>query len=499
MTEWLSKREMNDVVPAEQDAHPSPVPTRVVSNGEYVPLPQTPNQKKVEARIDDLGDRYGKKVGLDRRDFLKTASGMAAAFLAMNEVYGGLFDVGEAEASDFGAAGERASGLAGQLIFDAQTHFNRDDLHDPEPIDVGKFAAKHWNPDMLDEMGIIHKRFQFEYYLKEVYLDSDTKAALLSTVPFADRPWLITNEQAARSRALVNGIAGSRRMLCHSGFTPGRPGWTDHVDEAIELYKPDSWKGYTIGDPLKPGDSKHPWRLDDEKLVYPFYEKIQKAGINTVCIHKGLIARDYEKAIPGIWKHATVDDVGKAARDWPGINFIIYHSALRPFIEIPDRDAAEFEETGYIRWVSDLAKIPEKFGVNNVYGELGTSFANTVVTHPRLCAAMLGTLIKGLGANRVIWGTDSTWYGSPQWQIEALRRLEVPEDMQERHGFAPLGGASSAVKNAIFWGNSAKIYGLDAADTHGALQNDSIDAIRSEYQVSGIKRSNHAYGYVHKG
>ncbi|WP_288371447.1 prolipoprotein diacylglyceryl transferase family protein, partial [uncultured Marinobacter sp.] len=45
---------------------------------------------------------------------------------------------------------------------------------------------------------------------------------------------------------------------------------------------------YTIGDPLSAG-TKYPWRLDDEKLVYPFYEKVLKAGINTICIHKGLM------------------------------------------------------------------------------------------------------------------------------------------------------------------------------------------------------------------
>ena len=32
----------------------------------------------------------------------------------------------------------------------------------------------------------------------------------------------------------------------------------------IERFRPDSWKGYTIGDPLAPSNAKHPWRLDDE-------------------------------------------------------------------------------------------------------------------------------------------------------------------------------------------------------------------------------------------
>ncbi|MEE3327499.1 MAG: amidohydrolase family protein [Myxococcota bacterium] len=499
MSNWLSDDEMKRVTGAEADAFSGPVPTRVVSNGEFSPIPQTGSQRQVAERINELGDELGNKAGLSRRDFLKTASGMAVAFLAMNEVYGDLFRVNAAEASEMDAAGERAANLAAQRIFDDQTHFNRDDLSNPEPIDVGHYAAKHWNPGLIDEMGIIHKRFQFENFLKEIYLDSDTDVALLSTVPFEDRPWLLSNEQMKLSRDLVNGISGSRRLLIHSAFTPGIDGWMDDVDTCIEEIKPDSWKGYTIGDPLAPANSKHPWRLDDEKLVYPFYEKIQKAGINTVCVHKGLIPQDYEKSMPGVWRYATVEDLGQAAQDWPGINFVIYHSAWRAFIENPEAEAREFEETGYIRWVSDLAAIPEQYGVSNVYGEIGTSFANTVVTQPRLCAGMIGTLLKGLGEDHVLWGTDSTWYGSPQWQIEAFRRLEMPEDLQASRGFAALGDATSPLKNRVFWDNGAALYGLTNEDLLGQLDGDAIQEMKTEYIARGGQRSNKTYGYVIPG
>ena len=74
---------------------------------------------------------------------------------------------------------------------------------------------------------------------------------------------------------------------------------------------------------------------------------------------------------------------------------------------------------------------------------------------------MIGMLLKGLGADKVLWGTDSVWYGSPQWQIESLRRLEIPEDMQRKHGFKPLGPADGPVKTAIFGANSAKMYKYD--------------------------------------
>ena len=95
---------------------------------------------------------------------------------------------------------------------------------------------------------------------------------------------------------------------------------------------------------------------------------------------------------------------------------------------------AEFDRTGQIDWVTQLAEVPAKFDVSNVYAELGTTFGSCAVTHPKLAAAVLGTLIKGMGADHVVWGTDSVWYGSPQWQIEAFRRIEIPEAMQKAHG-----------------------------------------------------------------
>ena len=183
--------------------------------------------------------------------------------------------------------------------------------------------------------------------MKEIFVDSDTKVALLSGAPLDDPTWdLLTNDQIAAARTAVNRISGSRRLLGHAVFTPKRQGWMEEVDRAIATLKPDSWKGYTIGDPLFPSKLASYWWLDDDKLVYPFYEKAVKAGITTVCIHKGLLPADYETSWPGVWEYATVKDVGKAAKDWPKINFVMYHAALRPFLEKPDAALAEFEQDG---------------------------------------------------------------------------------------------------------------------------------------------------------
>jgi hypothetical protein len=495
MPHYLSDEEMRRTAPAELASFQSPVPTQIVSNGEFNPLPQTREQQRVEARIKELSEDLGPRHGLNRRQFLASSAGMAAAFLAMNEVFGRVFDVSLAEAQQPGVAAERSAALAGQFIVDVQTHFVRDDFKQAGLLDLAKYAKQNWNPAIAGENDLA--RYKFENYVKEVFVDSDTKVALLSGAPFDDPTWdLLTNDQIAAARGAINRIAGARRLLGHAVFTPKKAGWMDQVDRAIAELKPDSWKGYTIGDPLFPSKAGSFWRLDDEKVVYPFYEKAVKAGINTICIHKGLLPLDYQTSWPNVWEYATVSDLGKAAKDWPKLNFVIYHGALRAFLEPPDAALAEFDQTGRIKWSTDLAEIPAKFGVSNVYGEVGTAFANSAVANPRFAAAFIGTLVRGLGADHVLWGSDSVWYGSPQWQIEALRRLEIPDEMQKKHSFAPLGSANGVVKSAIFGGNAARLYNINQRAALGTITNDKIAAIKSEYVANGGLRSNTRYGYV---
>ena len=495
MSIWLDKRTRARLRSAEEAAYQSPLPMRVVSNGEHVPPPQTPSQRQVELELARIAERNGARLGMDRRGFLASAAGIAAGLMAMNKVHGALFQVAPSEVEDPAAAAAARTALDHQFIFDVQLHFVHD-AYSFEGLLGLRELAKQWN-DRLQGEQVTFDKYKFDNFVKEVYLDSQTDIGLLSGAPSDDLDnWFLSNRQLAEARAVVNAVAGSRRLLCHSVFTPGRPGWLDDLDRAIEELRPDSWKGYTIGDPLQP--SQWPWRLDDEKLVYPAYERMRKAGITTVCIHKGLLPEDYANAFPEQWQYAKVDDVGQAAKDWPDLRFVIYHSGLKPFGTLPEAHLQRFEETGRIDWVTDLAEIPERFGVDNVYAELGTTFASSAVVHPRHCAALLGTLISGMGKDHVLWGTDSVWYGSPQWQIEAFRRIEIPEDMQQARGFAPLGPADGPVRNAILGHNAARLYGieLDQAGKPADLHGDTFARLRADYQAAGIQPSNRAYGYV---
>jgi uncharacterized protein len=417
----------------------------------------------VVREIHRLADYHGKRLGMNRREFIKSQMGLAASFLALNSVFGHFFTVNLAEASEPGVAREQIERYSDQFIFDVQVHYLHDEFPSPEDLLSLREAADDWNPHLEDEDHTFSD-IQFENFFQEVFENSQTTVAVLSNAPNDDKQaWFLSNEQALATREKVNSRTGKRSLLAHAVFTPGQPGWMEELDKALDL-KPDAVKGYTIGDPN--GESKYPWRLNDEKMVYPAFEKMQKAGIKNVCIHKGLLPIGYEDEMsPEKVTYANVDDVGPAARDWPDLNFIIYHSAIEKLIPQVE-DAKAFRETGRIKWVTDLSEIPEKYGVNNVYAELGAVFATSCVAHPELCAGILGTLIKAMGPEHVCWGTDSVWFGSPQWQIEALRRFEIPESIQKEHGFEPLGAADGKVKNMIFGENSARLYNLDLSDYH---------------------------------
>jgi hypothetical protein len=125
---------------------------------------------------------------------------------------------------------------------------------------------------------------------------------------------------------------------------------------------------------------------------------------------------------------------------------------------------------------------------------LGQLFAWTTVAEPRLTAALMGMLVKGLGADHVLWETDAVWTGAPQWQIEGLRRLEIPEDMQKKYGFQPLGPADGPTKTAVFGGNAAGLYNFDKrADL---APPDRFAEIKADSVRSGSGRSNLRYGWV---
>src|SRR5260221_2278837 len=201
----LSDDERAGLVPAELAANPTPVPTQVVSSDEFLPIPQTDRQKNVEARMNGLAYDYGARNGLSRRRFFQTAAGMATAFVAMNEVYGPLYGATPAEAKSVDLAQARAASLADQFVMDVHTHLLRDDTRLEGFVRGSEAVGKAgWNPELAGKPQTLED-LKYANWFKEVYLDSDTKVALISSSPSEEpRDRVLTTDMRAAAPAQAN-------------------------------------------------------------------------------------------------------------------------------------------------------------------------------------------------------------------------------------------------------------------------------------------------------
>src|SRR5262249_15781662 len=152
----------------------SPIRTQGVSKEEFLPRPQSKQQRQWETLIGELAEEKSRKLGMPRRDFLRTSMGMATAFLASNLVYGKYWDVDEAETLD-AAATEEKFPKGEYFIVDVQTHF------------TDGVALGFRNAEFVRNMGFQLKNnadaYSFTNYVKEIFFDSETSMAVISGVP----------------------------------------------------------------------------------------------------------------------------------------------------------------------------------------------------------------------------------------------------------------------------------------------------------------------------
>jgi hypothetical protein len=470
---------------------PVPIPARIASNEEFIPPVQSPQQKEYEARLAAISERAAQRQGLSRRDFLRTGSGTAAALVALNEVFGPCYDVEAAEVEDQKAFAERWP--KDQFIFDVQTHH----------VDV----SRKWYDDtpegkqVLRFFQLLRPRLKPEeslellnrvHYVKEVFGDSDTVMAIISGVP--SREWdknPLPPDQMVATRKYVNDLAGSQRVLSHGLLRPnlGEKELVEMERQVKEL-KIDAWKMYT-GAEL----GEKAWFMDDEKVAYPFWEKTKKLGVKNLCVHKGLPLGFFNE------KACMPNDLEKAAKDWPELNFIVYHSGYRGtgFAAAGTGDKVKDPKTDdpqEIPWISEILRILKKNPkIKNIYFELGSTFGQLSSARPDTCLHMLGQMIQLAGADHILWGTDSIWGGSPQSQIERLRRLKMKPELMEKYKYPEL---SDEIKDQILGLNAAKLFNIDPKAKRQAIKADKLTQLREEYRQNPSP-SNTQYGWVWVG
>jgi uncharacterized protein len=135
----------------------------------------------------------------------------------------------------------------------------------------------------------------------------------------------------------------------------------------------------------------------------------------------------------------------------------------------------------------------QQAGLKNIYMELGSTFGQLVTTNPTACAHLLGQMIGAFGVDHVLWGTDSIWYGTPQWQIEAFRRFEMPASLVEKHRYAPL---TRGEKEQIFGLNAARVFGVDVTAKRNEIPKDYLSRMKMAYLDEGSRPSHRWYGWV---
>jgi predicted TIM-barrel fold metal-dependent hydrolase len=477
------------------------------SNGEYF-HPQTPEEAKLRAEIMRRGDEEARHRGLDRREFMWSAAGMAVALSAINELGCGTKNKnapgGSGPGADAGTAcfnpGANGSNLTGnEFIMDVQTHcFDNGEWRTRNivyPAFLGTFANCSDETVALDCLNQAH-------YAELFFIDSDTTMTVITAWPAAqcyqERSLLgnpatacglpLSNEAMRGLREWLNTKLMSQRCINQFQVMPN-----DRIERQIDgmyaavndpTWKCGSWKAYPAwtSDTYPAADGSAQGYYLTDPIGIAFIEAGLKLGVPNFAVHKGL-------PIPGFdMLHNEPTDVGPVARMYPHANFVIYHSGINaracasggvlcsltptPTETVPYDDTVdEHSLTGVNVLIRSLLApngdrskavianpdMGETFRPHNVYAEMGSAWRQ-VMTNTTQAQHYIGKLLKYLGPDNIVWGTDCILGGSPQSQIMAFRGFTISQQFQDMYGYPQI---TDDMKAKIFGLNAARLYRID--------------------------------------
>jgi predicted TIM-barrel fold metal-dependent hydrolase len=426
------------------------------SNAEYDPDPLTPVMLEAIKRARAESERNARRIGMSRRQFLLSLCGAATTLIALNACTreelgrepGGSYKVSPEASVDEEAARDALGGE--EFIFDIQGHLLEYDLNRA----VNSEGAEFWSYFPQQDCGADDPRdcFSIEQFLDLMFIRSDTSMVVISALPIAPEGSPLSLEVMEETRRVAEALCRDDRILLHAQALPNVGELQANLDamEAVVRSHPiKAWKVFTNYPDLYLHNDDA-WRFDDAdpnlaQVGEAFIQKAIDVGVPTICAHKGL---------SGGSPYATPTDVGRAARKHPDANFVIYHSGFDRTVEGPYTKATA--DIGINRLINSMRE--NGVGPNeNVYAELGSTWWY-IMRSPEQAAHVIGKLLKYVGEDNVLWGTDCLFYGSPQDQIQMLRSLTISEEFQERYGYPKL---SKEIKDKILGLNGARLYGVE--------------------------------------
>ena len=481
MVKPLASVEMRWRLPWDEEDPGLPITLTPVANDEFVPAPLSPIVREAIRRARAACEENARWTGMSRRRFLLSACGAATTLLALDACSreaarhgaspttrgtpggtspGGTYAIPKEATTEPEVATSVLGGA--DVIFDVQGHL----------LDYTVDPLSRRVPDLLQSLNFPQARcgdpnphdcFSAAHFLDLMFLRSDTSMAIISSLPLLPEHSPESIVVRDRVRQVMHTLSHDDRLLVHGEAQPTLsplPVALAGMEQMAATYPLAAWKVYTH----TPGP---PWWLDDHEpgiaqVGEALIRKTVELGLPRICVHKGLVPAPYNDPV----------DIGPAAKRHPDVSFVVYHSGWEQgIIEGPYTPVTAGR--GVNRLVGSLVTA----GISpnsNVYAELGTSWFN-LLRSPTEAAHVLGKLLKYVGEDNVLWGTDSIWYGSPQDQIQAFRTFVISEEFQTRYGYPSL---TPAIRTKVFGTNALRLYGVKPIVGKPAFTRDELAKIR---------------------
>ena len=228
------------------------------------------------------------------------------------------------------------------------------------------------------------------------------------------------------------------RVLLYGGISPHQPGAVERVDELVEEHGVSGLKLYPHD--LVSGELRS-FKMDDEDVVFPIFERAQKHGLRTIAIHKAIVMG------PVPIDPYSPAEVGEAARAFPDLTFEVVHGGY-----------AFLEETAFlVQWHPNITVSLE-----------GTSAL--LYRAPWKFAEIIGTLMAAGAADRIIWAIGGAVLHSRAFE-EAFWNFEFPPQLVEGYGIPPL---TEEDKRGILGLNAVRLLGIDLDDFEAQTKDDEF-------------------------
>jgi len=479
------------------------------SNGEYF-HEQTPNEARMRKEILRRADEQARYLGLDRREFLASSMGMAVSLAVINQM--GCSSTDSDTTGENGGAGGGGGETPAAYVVPKEATCEEADYLDQEyfimDVQTHAFDDGEWRtrntayPIFLQflarcsdmaQLPSVFDCFDQRHYGELMFADSETSLAVITSWPaascFPERDLLknqgvacglpLDNDGMRKLREWINGKAMSERVINQVQVMPN-----DMLERQIEgmyaamddpTWRAGSWKAYPAwrSDTYTNGSGEAQGYYMTDPIGRAFVEAGLKLGVPNFAIHKGL-------PIPGFdVVHNEPTDIGPIAKAYPEANFVIYHSAIHAGTGGAVQDSLSPKQTEDVPYISEgpvtgvnmliRSLIEEGFIVENddgtvtrpkklnVYAEMGSAWQRCM-TSPLTAQHYIGKLLKYLGEDNIVWGTDCILSGSPQSQIDAFKKFEMSAEFQDKYGYPEV---TKEIKAKLFGLNAAKLYKID--------------------------------------